>query len=106
MAYEQQEWKPGKAGGTPVSADRLNHMEQGIFDATATPGPRGEKGEKGDKGDPGAPGKDGAKGEKGDTGAPGKDGAKGEKGDQGPAGPTQFTPEEVTALKALAAKGA
>lgn len=97
MAYEQQEWKPGKAGGTPVSADRLNHMEQGIFDATATPGPRGEKGEKGDKGDPGAPGKDGAKG---DTGAKGE---KGEKGDQGPAGPTQFTPEEVAAIKALIA---
>ena len=44
MAYEQQEWKPGKAGGTPVSADRLNHIEQGIAGVETTPGPQGPKG--------------------------------------------------------------
>lgn len=30
MAYKPQEWVDGKDGGTPLSADRLNHIEQGI----------------------------------------------------------------------------
>lgn len=32
MAYSPFEWKPGVAGGTIVSAARLNHMENGIGD--------------------------------------------------------------------------
>lgn len=34
MAYTEQEWKDGRAGGTPITASRLNHMEDGIKDAS------------------------------------------------------------------------
>lgn len=34
MAYTKQTWVDTAAGGTPVSASRLNHMEDGIFDAS------------------------------------------------------------------------
>ena len=30
MAYSKQTWKNKKAGGTPINADALNHMEDGI----------------------------------------------------------------------------
>lgn len=30
MAYEPQSWADGEAGGTPLSAERLNHLEQGV----------------------------------------------------------------------------
>lgn len=33
MAYSKQKWKDGKDGDTPISAKRLNHMEDGIKDA-------------------------------------------------------------------------
>lgn len=33
MAYEKQTWNDGVNGGTPVNAQRLRHMEQGITDA-------------------------------------------------------------------------
>lgn len=33
MAYTEQNWENGSAGGTPISAARLNHMEAGIGDA-------------------------------------------------------------------------
>lgn len=35
MAYEQQVWQPFQEGGTIITADALNHMEQGIYDAHA-----------------------------------------------------------------------
>ena len=65
MAYEPQVWADGAEGGTPLSAVRLNHIEQGIAGVELTPGPegpQGPKGPKGDKGDAGAPGADGADG--------------------------------------------
>lgn len=31
--YQKESWADGAAGGTPLSADRLNHMEAGIDDA-------------------------------------------------------------------------
>ena len=65
MAYTPYEWADGEAGGTPITAERLNHIEQGIADIELTPGPQGatgDKGDKGDKGDPGADGADGADG--------------------------------------------
>ncbi|MGJ8525184.1 hypothetical protein LMG33818_000892 [Halomonadaceae bacterium LMG 33818] len=68
MAYEQQTWKDGKDGGTPITADRLNHMEAGIG---ATVGPQGPKGDTGPAGKDGAAG---PKGDKGETGPAGKDG--------------------------------
>jgi hypothetical protein len=33
MVYVKQTWVNGSAGGTPISASRLLHIEQGIFDA-------------------------------------------------------------------------
>ncbi len=30
MAYEKQEWKDGQEGETPITAERLNHIEEGI----------------------------------------------------------------------------
>lgn len=30
MAYEPFEWKDGEEGGTPITADRLNHIEEGV----------------------------------------------------------------------------
>lgn len=74
MAYEPQVWADGAEGGTPLSAVRLNHVEQGIAGVELTPGPEGPKGDKGDPGAAGSAGSDGAKGAKGDTGAAGADG--------------------------------
>lgn len=36
MAYEPQEWADGAEGGTPITAARLNHIEQGVGQAAAT----------------------------------------------------------------------
>lgn len=36
MAYTPQTWADGEAGGTPVDADRLTHIEQGIQEAAET----------------------------------------------------------------------
>lgn len=74
MAYTKQDW----ADGDVITAEKLNHIEEGIANEQA--GPQGPAGPKGDKGDPGAAG---AKGDKGDAGAAG---AKGDKGDTGAAG--------------------
>lgn len=30
IQYIKQAWKAGTSGGTPISPDRLNHMEDGI----------------------------------------------------------------------------
>jgi len=30
VTYEPQEWRDGPAGGTPITAERLNHIEQGV----------------------------------------------------------------------------
>ena len=100
MAYEPQEWVNGKAGKTPVSAARLNHIEQGIAAVETTPGPQGPQGPKGDNGDTGAAG---AKGDTGAAGAKGDTGPQGPKGDKGDPGEAQFTTEEVAALRALIA---
>lgn len=40
------------ANGGVVTADRMNHIEEGIANIELTPGPQGEKGDKGEKGDP------------------------------------------------------
>ena len=91
MAYEKQTWKPGKDGATPLSAVRLNHIEDGIATIELTPGPEGPAGKDGAKG---------ATGPEGATGPAGKDGTKGAKGDTGPAGADGFPSEEQwTALE-------
>ncbi|WP_443095030.1 hypothetical protein [Rothia koreensis] len=78
MAYVKQSWKDGKGGGTPISAARLNHIEDGIASVPAGPkgdaGAAGPKGDKGDAGPKGDKGDAGPKGDKGDTGAKGADG--------------------------------
>lgn len=71
MAYEKQEWKNGEEGGTPITAERLNHIETGIS----------EKAEQGPPGEQGIQGKQGPKGDKGDPGEQGEPGEKGPKGD-------------------------
>lgn len=100
MAYEKQTWKNGEEGGTPITAERLNHIEEGIA----------EKSEKGDAGKAATisidsvetvePGEE-AKIE--NTGS--KQNAKLKftipKGAQGEPGENPFTEEEVAALKAL-----
>lgn len=73
MAYDKQTWKNGASGGTPIDADALNHIEQGIADKAE----QGPKGDTGPKGDPGADGADGPKGDTGNTGPSGSDGADG-----------------------------
>ena len=102
MAYEKQTWKNDDPS-TPLSAARLNHIEDGIANVELTPGPEGPQGPagpagpagaKGDKGEPGADGADGAKGDAGPAGADGAKGAKGDKGDTGPAGADGFPSEE------------
>lgn len=91
MAYEKQDWKDGEEGDTPITAERLDHIEDGIADKSE----RGEQGEKGDPGKSGSDGKDGSdftyddfteeqlddlKGPKGDTGDAGKAGSDGSDG--------------------------
>lgn len=61
MAYEPQEWRDNDPD-TPLSAERLNHIEQGITDVEATPGPPGADGADGQDGAPGADGDDGQDG--------------------------------------------
>ena len=107
MAYTKKDWKTGDI----ITADEINRMEQGIYNAdtrTMTPGPAGADGTNGKDG---ADGKSafelwreqegnssktetdffnslkGEKGEKGDTGAQGPQGPQGEKGDTGEQGP-------------------
>lgn len=53
MAYVKNDWQTGDI----ITADKLNHMEQGIADYQVGP-----------KGEPGTPGTDGAKGEQGEPG--------------------------------------
>ena len=92
MAYEKQTWKNDDPS-TPLSAARLNHIEDGIANVELTPGPEGPQGPAGPAGADGAKGAKGDKGDtgpagaKGDTGPAGADGAKGDKGETGPAGP-------------------
>lgn len=70
MAYVKQSWKDGKGGGTPITAARLNHIEDGVAEKAA----QGPKGDKGDTGATGPKGDAGPKGDKGDAGAKGADG--------------------------------
>lgn len=34
MEYTKQTWADGEAGGTPITAEKLNHIEQGIYNVT------------------------------------------------------------------------
>jgi hypothetical protein len=78
MAYVKQSWKDGKEGGTPITAARLSHIEDGI--ASVPAGPKGDKGDTGPAGPKGDKGETGPAGPKGDAGAKGETGAKGADG--------------------------
>lgn len=56
MAYSKQTWKTGD----DITADKLNHLEDGIASVETTPGPKGADGKDGAKGSNGTNGKDGA----------------------------------------------
>ena len=86
MAYEKQTWKNDDPS-TPLSAARLNHIEDGIANVELTPGPEGPQGPEGPEGPAGAKG---AKGDKGETGPAGPSGAD---GPAGPAGTDGFPSE-------------
>ena len=99
MAYEKQTWKNDDPS-TPLSAARLNHIEDGIANVELTPGPEGPQGPAGPAGADGAKGAQGdagpagAKGVTGAAGADGATGARGDKGDTGPAGADGFPSDE------------
>lgn len=80
MAYEPYQWANGVEGGTPITAERLNHIEQGIAGVELTPGPKGDKGDPGDPGPEGPEGPEGPQGPKGDKGDPGEQGPPGADG--------------------------
>lgn len=58
MAYEKynETWESSPSKATPITAEFLNHIEQGLVDVETTPGPKGTKGEKGAQGPAGADG--------------------------------------------------
>lgn len=62
MAYEPYQWHDGEGGGTPITAERLNHIEQGIADVELTPGPEGPQGPEGPEGPQGPQGPEGPAG--------------------------------------------
>src|SRR5690625_1381199 len=90
MAYNPFEWADGEAGGTPITAERLNHIENGIANVELTPGPEGPQGPEGPMGPEGPEGPPGADGQDGEQGPPGADGQDGE---QGPPGADGFPTE-------------
>lgn len=69
MSYTPTKWENSPSTNTPLNADNLNKLEEGvkeIHDMAASgqfdgkPGAKGAKGDKGDKGDAGPAGKDGS----------------------------------------------
>lgn len=71
MAYIPTNWENSPSTNTPLNADNLNKLEQGVkalHDALDSGELKGEKGDIGPQGPAGKDGKDGAKGEKGDPG--------------------------------------
>lgn len=53
-SYEKHTWTDDEV----ITKERLNHIEEGIYNIELTPGPKGDSGEKGEKGDPGQNGAD------------------------------------------------
>ena len=96
MAYEKQIWENGPVGGTPISASRLNHIEDGIKDnsdaiadiaeVAGTTGPTGSTGVTGHTGSTGSTGATGATGTNGFNGPRGNTGATGLRGNTGATG--------------------
>lgn len=87
MAYIPTRWENEPSKKTPLNADNLNKLEQGVKDLHDALDSGELKGDKGDKGDTGPAGKGG------------KDGAKGEKGDPGVFDVDSLTEDDIAALK-------
>lgn len=77
MAYTPYQWQNGESGGTPITAERLNHIEQGIANVEMTPGPEGPQGPQGPAGSDGSDGQQGPQGDQGPQGPAGEPGADG-----------------------------
>lgn len=87
MAYTPTKWENLPSEKTPLNADNLNKLENGVNDLHVALESGELKGEKGDKGD---------KGEKGDKG---DKGATGPKGEPGVFDVETLTEDDITALK-------
>lgn len=87
MTYVPTKWENFPSTDTPLNADNLNKLEQGVKDLHGAL----DSGElKGEKGDIGPAGKDGVNG---------KDGAQGPKGDPGVFDIESLTEDDIAALK-------
>lgn len=56
MSYQKQNWVKGEI----ISAEKLNHLEDGISNIELTPGPQGPAGPKGEQGPQGPAGENGS----------------------------------------------
>lgn len=90
MAYIPTIWENEPSTKTPLNAENLNKLEQGVkalHDALDSGELKGDKGDIGPQGLQGQAGKDG------------KDGAQGPKGDPGVFDVENLTEDDITALK-------
>lgn len=83
MPYTPTNWENSPSTKTPIDAENLNKIENGIKEIHDMAASGQFKGEKGDTGPKGDKGEQGPKGEKGDAGPKGETGPKGDKGDPG-----------------------
>lgn len=93
MAYIPTEWENEPSTKTPLNAENLNKLEQGVkalHDALDSGELKGEKG---------GIGPQGPQGLQGPTGKDGKDGAQGPKGDPGVFDVDSLTENDIAALK-------
>src|SRR5690625_4712529 len=77
MAFEPKTLADGEDGGTPITAEELNRIEQGIATVETIEGPEGPQGPEGPERPQGEPGPKGDKCDPGDQGPLGADGADG-----------------------------
>lgn len=68
MAYQKQIWNNGDI----ITKEKMEHIEEGIYNIELTPGPQGPAGAKGETGEQGPVG---PKGDRGETGPQGPKGA-------------------------------
>ena len=68
MAYQKQIWNNGDI----ITKEKMEHIEEGIYNIELTPGPQGPAGAKGETGEQGPAG---PKGDRGETGPQGPKGA-------------------------------
>lgn len=71
MAYQKQTWNNGDI----ITKEKMDHIEEGIFNIELTPGPQGPAGPQGATGTKGDKGEQGPKGDRGETGPQGPKGA-------------------------------